>query len=94
MEAMSSSGKNLLQDKVEVDEMVVGGHEQGVRGRKNRKKKLVVIGIEKQKKGVSRMYGKVIDNSGSKELKKFFTEHVDQQKIIFTSCLYRLFIKL
>lgn len=86
MEAMSSSGNNPLQDKVEVDEMVVGGKEQGVRGRKNKKKKkkLVVIGIEKKKKGVSRMYGKVIDNSGSKELKKFFKKHVDQQATIKT----------
>jgi hypothetical protein len=85
MEAMSSSGNNPLQDKVEVDEMVVGGHEQGVRGRKNKKKKLVVIGIEKKKKKVSRMYGKVIDNSGSKELKKFFQKHIDQQATIKTN---------
>lgn len=84
MEAMSSSGNNPLSNSVEVDEMVIGGQEKGVRGRKNDKKKLVVIGIEKKNKGVSRMYGKVIENSGSKELKRFFKEHVDQQASIKT----------
>ncbi len=84
MEAMSSSLNYPLKEKVEVDEMVVGGQEQGVRGRKNNKKKLVVIGIEKKVKGVSRMYGKVIYNSGSKELRKFFSDHIDPQAIIKT----------
>lgn len=84
MEAMSSSGNIPMQEKVEIDETVVGGQETGVRGRKNKKKKLVVIGIEKKKKGVSRMYGKVISNSGSKELKKFFNDYVDQQASIKT----------
>jgi transposase-like protein len=84
MEAMSSSGKNPLTERVEVDETVVGGNEKGVRGRKNKNKKIVVIGIEKKNKGVSRMYGKVINNSGSKEIKKFFSHYVDEKAIIKT----------
>lgn len=47
MKAMESSGKHNISGKAEVDETVVGGQDAGVRGRKNRKKKLVVFAIEK-----------------------------------------------
>lgn len=55
--AMKSSGKHPLTGKVEVDETVVGGSEEGVRGRKNGKKKLVVLAIEKHGKGAGSMAG-------------------------------------
>jgi hypothetical protein len=71
MKAMQSSGRHKIGGKAEVDETVVGGQEGGVKGRKNGKKKLVVFAIEKQGKGVSRMYGKVIKQSSSKELGAF-----------------------
>jgi len=45
---------------VEVDESVVGGQEEGVRGRKNGKKQIVVFSIEKKGKGVARVYAKTI----------------------------------
>ena len=38
MRAMKSSGKDLLEGKVEVDESMVGGQEEGVVGRKNKNK--------------------------------------------------------
>lgn len=41
-----------MDGTVEVDETVFGGQEEGVRGRKNENKKLVVIGIEKKEKGL------------------------------------------
>jgi len=72
--AMKSSGKHPLTGKVEVDEMVVGGSEEGVSGRKNGRKKLVVIAIEKRGKGVSRVYGRVISHAGSKELGGFMRD--------------------
>jgi len=61
MQAMKSSGNNKIRGKAEVDETVVGGQEEGVVGRKNGKKKLVVFAIERKGKGVSRLYGKVIN---------------------------------
>ena len=45
MVAMRSRGKYLMRGEVEVDETVIGGEEEGVIGRKNEKKKLVVFGI-------------------------------------------------
>lgn len=77
MRAMSSSGKNKIESKAEVDETVVGGQEEGVRGRKNGKKKLVVFAIEKKGKGVSRIYGKVIPQSSSKELGAFMRSTIE-----------------
>ena len=48
MKAIESSGDFPLLWTVEVDETVVGGQEEGVRGRKNGKEKLVFIAIEKK----------------------------------------------
>jgi hypothetical protein len=84
MKAMESSGNHKIDGKAEVDETVVGGQEEGVRGRKNNKKKLVVFAIEKKGKGVSRMYGKVIKQSSSKELGAFMRDVIDKQTKIKT----------
>jgi hypothetical protein len=77
MRAMQSSSTHLLSGLVEVDETVVGGQEEGVRGRQNKDKKLVVVGIELCGRGVSRMYGQVIAHASSKELGGFMKAHVD-----------------
>lgn len=84
MKAMESSGRHKIEGKAEVDETVVGGQEEGVKGRKNNKKKLVVFAIEKKGKGVSRMYGKVIGHSSSKELGAFMDSVLDKQAQIKT----------
>lgn len=82
--AMKSSGTHPLTGKVEVDETVVGAQEEGVVGRKNNSKKLVVIAIEKTGKGVSRMYGKVIKHSSAAELGSFMRDVIDKQADVKT----------
>ena len=77
MKAMESSGNQKINGNAEVDETVVGGQEEGVVGRKNGKKKLVVFAIERSGKGVSRMYGKVIQKSSSKELGNFMKTTIE-----------------
>ena len=77
MKAMKSSGNFKISGKAEVDETVVGGQEEGVIGRKNDKKKLIVVAIERKGKGVSRMYGKVINGSNAKELGAFMRENIE-----------------
>lgn len=77
MVAMKSSGQSPMQGKVEVDETVVGGQEEGVVGRKNGKKKLVVFAIERKGKGIQRLYGKVIKQSSAKELGSFMKTVID-----------------
>lgn len=84
MKAMESSGNNKIEGKAEVDETVVGGQEEGTKGRKNNKKKLVVFAIEKKGKGVSRLYGKVIGQSSAKELGAFMDSVLEKQAQIKT----------
>src|SRR5690606_10321976 len=75
MKAMKSSGDYPITGVAEVDETVFGGQEEGVRGRQNLNKKLVVVGIEKKKKGVSRLYARVIQNADAESLGKFMKDH-------------------
>jgi hypothetical protein len=84
MKAMQSSGNFLLEGNVEVDETVIGGQEEGVKGRKNKQKKLVVVAIEKKKKGVSRFYAKVINKASAQELGQFMMQTIDTNANITT----------
>lgn len=76
MKAMKSSENHPINGDAEVDEAVFGGQEEGVRGRKNKNKKLVAVGIEKKKKGISRLYAKVIPDAGSVSLGGFMKHHI------------------
>jgi transposase-like protein len=84
MKAMKSSGNFPITGNAEVDETVFGGQEIGVKGRKNNKKKLVVVGIEKRKKGVSRVYARVIEKADAKHLGSFIEDHIDTDATITT----------
>jgi predicted RNA-binding Zn-ribbon protein involved in translation (DUF1610 family) len=84
MQAMKSSGNNKIKGKAEVDETVVGGQEEGVVGRKNNKKKLVVFAIEKTGRGISRLYGKVIERSSAKELGDFMKANIEKDASVKT----------
>lgn len=76
MKAMKSSGNYPITGDAEVDETVFGEQEEGVRGRQNACKKLVVMGIEKKKKGVSRLYARVIPDASSRSLGDFMKSHI------------------
>ena len=91
---MVSSGKYPLMGKVAVDETVVGQQEEGVIGHQNNQKKQVVLAIEKKGKGVSRMYARVIDNAGSKQMKPFFHDHTSTQAAIIKTDKWRGYIPL
>ena len=81
MKAMESSGNYPLKGSVDVDEFFVGGQEDGKKGRGKKNKKLVVLAIEKNGKGISRMYGKETD---SKHLGNFMKEKIDAEANIRT----------
>lgn len=84
MRGMKSSGQFKISGKAEVDETVVGGQEEGVRGRENDKKKLVVFAIERKGKGISRVYGRVIGKSSAKELGSFIKDTIEPDTEIKT----------
>jgi len=84
MKATKSSGDHLITGTAEVDEMVVGGQEEGVKGRKNLNKKLVVVGIEKRKRGISRLYARVIPRASAEHLGSFMRRHIDPRAKVTT----------
>ena len=84
MRAMRSSGNNRMNGDVDIDEFVVGGQEEGVKGRKNKTKKLVVLAIEKSNKGVRRIYARKIEKSSKKILKDFIESTVSKDSSIRT----------
>lgn len=84
MKAMESSGNFLLEGVVEVDETFVGGSDENSRGRKKGNKKLVVVAIEKKKKGVSRFYAKVIDAANAENLGTFMRSNIKKEANIKT----------
>lgn len=84
VKAMKSSGDHPITGTCEVDETAFGGQEEGVRGRKNNNKKLVVVGIEKKGKGVSRLYARVIPNSSAISLGGFMKDHIDKKAQLTT----------
>ena len=79
---MESSGEFPMEGKVDVDETYVGGQDDGIIGRKGGNKKIVVPGIEKQGKGVSRMYAKVIDSASKENLKTFMQHHIKKEAFV------------
>ncbi len=84
MKSMESSKKFPMTMQVEVDETYVGGKDETAIGRNEGKKKIVVVAIEKQGKGVSRMYGRVIEKADKKNLHSFMKDHISQEAKVRT----------
>ncbi|MGI8583391.1 MAG: IS1595 family transposase [Chitinophagaceae bacterium] len=85
-EAMKSSGKHLLDTKVEVDELLIGGPEKDKRGRTKGEKKLVVIAVEKVKDNqIGRAYAQTINRASAENFKPFFENYIDNDNArVFT----------
>ena len=87
-EAMRSSGEHLLDTKVEVDEILIGGPEKNKRGRNKGDKKLVVIAVEKVKGNkIGRAYAEVIQHASGDYFKPFFERYIDKDNAqVITDC--------
>ncbi|MET3981615.1 hypothetical protein ABIB62_004231 [Mucilaginibacter sp. UYP25] len=84
MRAMKSSGNFPMNGKVDVDETYVGGQDDQVIGRNEGRKKIVVVSIEKQGKGVSRMYARVIETASKDNLRGFMKDHLKAEANVRT----------
>ena len=85
-EGMKSSGKYPMDKRVEVDEFVIGGREDGKVGRSyDIKKKKIICALQLTNTGcVKRMYALKIENFSAKELRKIFIKHIDNKANITT----------
>lgn len=85
-ESMKSSGKHPLDNKVEVDELLIGGPEKHKRGRNKGEKKLVVIAVEKvENNKIGRAYAEVIEQASAECFKPFFDRHIDNDNAKVTT---------
>ncbi len=79
-EAMASSESHPLEGRVDVDELAIGGHDEGGQGRSKANKKLVNLSVEIREGGkMGRAYGKVINDYSAKELEKIFDAHISKE---------------
>lgn len=81
---MKSSLKNPLTGIVHVDEFVIGGSEEGKKGRSKGAKKLIVLALEIVEDGVGRAYAEVIENSSAKKLGAFLRKYVSKDSELIT----------
>lgn len=84
--AMQSSEKYPVEGDVQIDEFVVGGHENLKQGRsKDSKKKKVVGAVELTDTGkIKRVYLKRIEDFSAQSLRVIFDKHISKSAQVFT----------
>ncbi len=83
-QAMASSLNYPLNGTVHVDEFMIGGPEEGKKGRSKGDKKLIVLAVEILEDGVGRAYAEIIEHASSKELGAFLRKYVSTDATIIT----------
>ena len=82
--AMVRPGRDRLQGRVELDELFVGGIEEGVRGRQTETKALVAVACEERGKGIGRIRLRRIPDASGSSLEAFIAEVVEPGSLVHT----------
>jgi len=82
--AMVRPGRDLLDGRIEVDEGYVGGPEEGLLGRLNLKKTLVVVAVQEDGLGIGRIRMRQISDASAESLVPFIQDSVVPGSIVHT----------
>jgi transposase-like protein len=82
--AMVRPGRERLPGTVEVDETLLGGLEEGVRGRETEKKALIVVAAQEEGRGVGRIRLRRIPDASAGSLIPFIEDSVEPGSVIHT----------
>jgi transposase-like protein len=74
--AMVRPGRDLLDGRIEVDQGYVGGPEEGLPGRLNLEKTLVVVAVQEDGKGIGRIRMRQISDASAQSLVPFIRDSV------------------
>src|SRR3989442_8085441 len=82
--AMVRPGRDLLTGRIEVDECYIGGLEEGLPGRLNLQKALVIVAAQEDGPGLGRIRMRQILNASSESLIPFVQDSVAPGSVIHT----------
>jgi len=82
--AMVRPGRDRLMGQVEVDEIYLGGLEEGVRGRQTEKKALIAVAVEEAGPGIGRIRMRRIPDASADSLQAFVEEAVAPGSLLHT----------
>jgi transposase-like protein len=82
--AMVRPGRDLLTGRIEVDECYVGGLEEGLPGRLNLDKALVVVAAQEDGPGIGRIRMRQIFNASAESLMSFVQESIAPSSVVHT----------
>ena len=82
--AMVRPGRELLTGRIEVDESYVGGEEEGLPGRLNLKKALIVVAAQEDGPGIGRIRMRQIIDASAESLIPFVRASVEPGSVVHT----------
>lgn len=82
--AMVRPGRDLLAGRVEVDESYIGGEEEGLPGRLNLKKALVVVAAQEDGPGIGRIRMRQVIDASAESLIPFIRDSVQPGSVVHT----------
>jgi transposase-like protein len=82
--AMVRPGRDLLTGRIEVDECYIGGLEEGLPGRLNLDKALVVVAAQEDGPGIGRIRMRQIIDASAESLMPFIRDSIEPGSIIHT----------
>ena len=82
--AMVRPGRDRLSGRVEVDEAMVGGEEEGVHGRQTETKAMIAVAAEEDGPGIGRIRMRCIPDASADSLMPFVEDSVEPGSMVHT----------